>query len=221
MYFTTISPCDSNMKCKCHGTRTCSPSGLIRMLRTRKEARLQIAPCHRKNSHQWKTDLWTSPLASNGRRTFRTNSTQCKRDIRRGRLERRSPLAQPKWCTHRKITGVQGAVLAGRMAQRPLLATYAIVGMTPDARRYPALARRRTRRDWFIRACTASRSPHQIHLQSQASIPQHLRDPKVLVAQSRAKAVHPLPAPTALLRRRPCGAVIQKATHCATHVVCS
>jgi hypothetical protein len=182
---------------------------------------LQTAPCQTRSTRRWMTATWTSPLASSGKPTSPISSTRCKRDIRQVPHEKQSRSEAPKWCPHRKIIGVQGVALDGRMAQRPLLATFAIVGMTHDARRYPALARLPTQPDWRIRACTADRSHHQTPHQSQASTQQPPHDPRVLVVPSRAKVVRPQRAPIASLKRRLCGAVIPKVIHFAMHVACS
>jgi hypothetical protein len=144
---TATYPCDSSTKCKCNVKRTCSRLEQTRTPKTKRAARLQIAPCRTRNSHTWKTATWTSPPASSGRRISPTSSTPCKRDTRTDHHERRSRLVQSRRSTHRKITGVQGAALGGRMAQRPLLATFVIVGMIHGGRRYPAQVPRQIQLD--------------------------------------------------------------------------
>jgi hypothetical protein len=191
------------------------------MARTRKAALSQTAPCQTRSTPPWMTAAWTSPLAFSGKQTFPTNSTRCKRDTPRAHHGRPLPLEELRWYPHRKITGVQGPALVERMAPLPPLATFVIVGMTHDARRYPALAQRLTRPDWCIQGCTAGRSHHQTHPQNQASILRPHLGLKVLVAPSRAKVVHPQHVPIALHRLRLCGAVIPKATHFAMRVACS
>jgi hypothetical protein len=211
----------NNTRCKCNGKKTCSLSAQTRTARMRKAALLQTALCPTQITPPWMTAVWTSPLASSGRPTFPTNSTRCKRDTPRAHRGRPLPLEAPKWCPHRKITGVQGPALGAHMARLPLSATFEIVGMTRVARRYPALAPRRTRPDWLIQACTAGLNLRRTHHQSQASILRPHRGPKVPAAPNKAKAVRQQHAPIASHRPRLYGAVTPKATHFAMHVVCS
>lgn len=140
---TTTCLCDNSMRCKCIAKRTCSALVPIQMQRRTKDLPLQIGPCHLTSTPHWRTARSTSPLASNGKQISRTNSTLCKRVTRRAPRERPLRLAGPSWCTHRKIIGVQGPALVGRMAQQPLSATYATEEMTHADKRYPALAPRR------------------------------------------------------------------------------
>lgn len=220
-YCTTTCLCDSNTRCRCSVKRTCSPSGQTPMARTTRAARSQTAPCRTQSTPQWTTAAWISLLDSNGKPTCRINLIRCKRDTQRVRRARPSPLEGPKWCPHRKITGVLGAALVGRMAQLRLLATFATVGTTHVARRYPALARRPTQPDWCTTECTADRSHRRTPHQSQASVLPRHQGLRVPAAPSRAKVVHPRHAPIASPKPRLCGAVILKGIPYATHVVCS
>jgi hypothetical protein len=220
-YFITISLCDNNMRCKCNDKRTCSLLARIRTARTKKGVPSQTAPCPTQNTRQWTMAAWTSPLVSSGKPTYQTSSTLCKRDIRRAHHGRQSLLERLKWYPHRKITGVQGVALVERMAQRPLLATYAIVETTLVVRRYPALAQRPMQQAWRIKECTAGRSPRQTHLQSRALAQQHRRGLRAPVVPSRAKVVHPQHARIASPKPRPCGVATPKATHFAMRVAFS
>jgi len=186
-----------------------------------KEAPLQIGPCRPRTTRHKRTARSTSPPASNGKPISPTNLTPCKRVTRPVPHERPLPLAGPSWCTHRKITGIQEPALAGRMAQQPLSATYATEEMTRVDKRYPALAPPPMQPVCCTRACMPDQCHRQIRPQNQDIHLQRLRDPKVPVGRSRARAVFPQPAQTASRKLRRYGGAILKVIRYVMHAVSS